>query len=84
MCHYFDLIAGTSTGAIIAAALALGMKVQDITEMYLQLGQRVFQKSSFRQGFVFRAPYDEKALIEELKQSMGKQQPSVLPISIRG
>jgi hypothetical protein len=68
---WFDLIGGTSTGAIIAAALALGMKVQEITEMYLRLGQRVFQKSSFRQGF-FRALYDEKALIDELKTVYGE------------
>ena len=71
MCHYFDLIAGTSTGAIIAAALALGMKVQEITEMYLELGQRVFEKSYFRQGFL-RAIYDEKALIAELKKVYGE------------
>ncbi|HEY2919393.1 MAG TPA: patatin-like phospholipase family protein, partial [Candidatus Binatia bacterium] len=37
--HYFDLIAGTSTGAIIAAALARGMSVSDIAEKYLDLGQ---------------------------------------------
>ena len=31
LCHYFDLIAGTSTGAIIAAALACEMTVKEIT-----------------------------------------------------
>ena len=67
LCHYFDMIAGTSTGSIIAAALAIGMKVQEITEMYLELGQRVFEKSYFRQGFL-RALYDKKALIAELKK----------------
>jgi hypothetical protein len=70
LCHYFDLIAGTSTGAIIAAALALGMRVQDITRMYLQLGQRVFEKGFFRKG-IFRALYDEEALIDELKNVYG-------------
>jgi predicted acylesterase/phospholipase RssA len=70
--HYFDLIAGTSTGAIIAAALARGMSVSEIAKKYLDLGQRVFQKSWLRQGFV-RAFYDEAALIEELKQVYGAQ-----------
>ena len=70
--HYFDLIAGTSTGSIIAAALARGMSVSEIAKKYLDLGQRVFQKSWFRQGFV-RAFYDEVGLIEELKQVYGAQ-----------
>src|SRR5215475_8149542 len=67
LCHYFDLVAGTSTGSIIAAAVALGMKADDISKMYLDLGEKVFQKSFFRQG-VFRALYDQADLITELKK----------------
>src|SRR6187431_820620 len=40
--HYFDLIAGTSTGAIIAATLALGWKVEELRVKYMSLGERVF------------------------------------------
>jgi predicted acylesterase/phospholipase RssA len=67
LCHYFDLIAGTSTGAIIAAALAIGMTVSEITDKYRVLGSRVFQ-SSFLRGYHIRAKYDEGRLIEELKK----------------
>lgn len=69
---YFDLIAGTSTGSIIAAALARGMTVAEITKKYLDLGQRVFQKSWFRQGFV-RAFYDDAGLVTELKEVYGAE-----------
>ncbi len=70
LCHYFDLIAGTSTGAIIAAALAIGMSVDEITEEYRELGSRVFTRSLLRQGLL-RAKYDESRLIEELKTVYG-------------
>ena len=41
---HFDLIGGTSTGAIIAAGLALGRSVQQIKEVYFELGPAVFRK----------------------------------------
>src|SRR6185503_6160647 len=50
LCEYFDLIAGTSTGAIIAATLSLGLPVDDIRKRYLKLGDRVFERTLFRQG----------------------------------
>ncbi len=37
-----QFLAGTSTGAIITAAIAMGMKAQDIAQVYLDLGQQVF------------------------------------------
>lgn len=70
LCHYFDLIAGTSTGAIIAAALAQGWAVEQLRQKYMSLGQRVFEKSLLRQG-LFRAKYDEDKLVQELKAVYG-------------
>lgn len=68
--HYFDLIAGTSTGAIIAAALARGMTVADIAKKYMGLGQSVFEKGLLDFG-ILRAKYDADKLIEELKGVYG-------------
>jgi patatin-like phospholipase/acyl hydrolase len=39
---HFDLIAGTSTGGIIALGLGLGMKPREIVEFYLREGPRIF------------------------------------------
>jgi predicted acylesterase/phospholipase RssA len=72
LCHYFDLIAGTSTGAIIAGALATGWTVSDIRAKYVSLGKKVFEKSLLRQG-LFRAKYDADKLSEELKAVYGAQ-----------
>ena len=70
LAHYFDLIAGTSTGAIIAATLALGWTVEEIRAKYMALGNSVFRKSRLRNGLL-RAKYDEAKLEEELKKVYG-------------
>ena len=40
--HYFDLIAGTSTGGIIAIGLGLGLSAGDILKLYVEQGPAIF------------------------------------------
>ena len=42
--EHFDLIAGTSTGGIIAIGLGLGMRPREIVEFYLRHGPDIFRK----------------------------------------
>ena len=44
---YFDLIAGTSTGGIIALALGLGLPASDILEFYENAGPTIFSGNRF-------------------------------------
>lgn len=73
LCEYFDLIGGTSTGAIIAALLATGHSVDEITTMYKTLGTKIFgDKFGLLQvGAKFKANYDATPLIEELYKLFG-------------
>lgn len=43
LADHFDLIGGTSTGAIIAAGLALGWRVADVLAMYMRFAEDVFR-----------------------------------------
>jgi hypothetical protein len=43
LCDYFDYIAGTSTGAIIAAGLARGMSVAELVDFYRSSGKQMFE-----------------------------------------
>ena len=65
LAHYFDLIAGTSTGAIIAAALALGMTVDEVHAHYMALGKFVFKRTLTRWG-ALRAKFDADKVKEAL------------------
>lgn len=42
ICKYFDLVCGTSTGAIIASALAMGIPAKTILNMYMEKGKEIF------------------------------------------
>jgi uncharacterized protein len=49
LCNHFDLVFGTSTGAIIAALIALGYKVDDIHALYREHVPSVMKKLLPRQ-----------------------------------
>jgi patatin-like phospholipase/acyl hydrolase len=56
--EHFDLITGTSTGAIVAVLLSVGYSTEDILNLYTVHGEKIFQKSFFRKGW-FRPKYDD-------------------------
>ncbi len=69
---HFDLIVGTSTGAIIALGLAAGLPASDILTFYEERGPVIFSKGSFIRQ-LFRAKYDNKQLIEALREVFGER-----------
>lgn len=70
LADYFDLIGGTSTGAIIASALALGWKVERIETLYRELGNSIFESSFFRKGLL-RPKFSAKPVKKALKREYG-------------
>jgi patatin-like phospholipase/acyl hydrolase len=73
---YFDLIGGTSTGAIIASLLSLGKTVDEIRGLYMDLGNKIFgEKRNWWNPLEtykwLKANYDYKGIAEELKNSLG-------------
>ena len=44
LCDRFDLIGGTSTGAILAAGLCLGLRASELAKFYLDFGKEIFTK----------------------------------------
>lgn len=66
----FDLIGGTSTGAIIATALAIGLSAREIRDFYLELAPKIFRRSRMRL-VGFQAKFDARVLEDELRRVIG-------------
>ena len=66
----FDYVAGTSTGAIIAACVSLGMSVAEMRRFYLDSGRAMFDKNSLLARF--RSKFDDDRLADKLKEVIGK------------
>lgn len=67
---FFDLIGGTSTGAIIAAALARGLSVAEVASFYRDFGEEAFTKRSIFQRW--KSLYVEGGLAAKLQHTFGK------------
>lgn len=68
ICDYFDMLLGTSTGAIIAAALAVRIPAKKILNLYLEKGKDIFPKERWK---LFKGRYDAEPLKNELMQIFG-------------
>lgn len=68
---YFDLIAGTSTGSIIAVGLAMGMKVDELVRLYLKYSPSIFPKTR-RKGLLVNK-YDAAPLEKLLAEVVGDE-----------
>ena len=79
---YFDLIAGTSTGGIIALGLGAGLPGADLADLYIRRGREIFPP--YRTGFlgkaqrrigdacrVFRYRYDRDGLMGVMQDVLG-------------
>lgn len=79
---HFDLIAGTSTGGIIALGLAAGLTAGDLEQLYIERGNEIFPP--YGPGFIgrigrrlsawrrlLRYSYDQSALADVLRERLG-------------
>lgn len=69
LCDYFDYIAGTSTGAIIAAGLSRGMSVADLIQFYVDAGPAMFDKQWLIKRL--KALYKADPLKQKLQEVFG-------------
>jgi hypothetical protein len=67
---YFDLIGGTSVGAIIGAGLALGQSTEQVAATFRSMGPRLFRQKGVRIPF-FQARFDPKVLEGLLYEEFG-------------
>jgi hypothetical protein len=80
LCDWFDLIGGTSTGAIIAGALTLGYRASDLKDFYLKLTPYVFVSRFWRVPYL-QAKFDTRLLrhrIEEVVRGRDLSSPDLL------
>jgi uncharacterized protein len=69
---FFDYFGGTSTGAIIAAGLALGRSVDELNTLYEDHGSAMFSKSSIWLRWLY-ASFKYRPVMQMLKREIGEQ-----------
>jgi uncharacterized protein len=69
LADWFDYVAGTSTGAIIAAGLACGMTVDELRDLYARHGEEMFDRAGVVRRLQYR--YDSERLEQMLQDTFG-------------
>src|SRR6516165_7546336 len=67
LADYFDYVAGTSTGAIIATLVALGHSTDEIRDFYIKSGAEMFEKARLWERFRTKFRNDKlSAMLQEI------------------
>src|ERR1051326_2246844 len=66
--QHFDLIAGTSTGGIIAIALALGIPAQEVLDLYLSKASEIFGSKRAWYKRLLNAAHDRTNLEKSIRE----------------
>ncbi|MEA3208434.1 MAG: hypothetical protein QOE70_1491 [Chthoniobacter sp.] len=74
LADYFDYVAGTSTGAIIATLVALGYDTDTIRDFYLRSGKEMFQPAAIWERLSNK--FDDDNLSRMLKEILNKGEPA--------
>ena len=69
LADYFDYVAGTSTGAIIATLIALGYSIDETRDFYLRSGTEMFHKARLWERF--RTKFEDDKLSQMLRDVIG-------------
>jgi patatin-like phospholipase/acyl hydrolase len=69
LADYFDYISGTSTGAIIATGLSIGMTVDDILKFYREAGAQMFVKANLLKRLRYK--FEDEPLADLLRKVFG-------------
>ncbi len=70
LADWFDFVCGTSTGAIIATCISLGMSTDQLRKFYLDSGPMMFEKSSLTKRL--RYSYTDEPLARMLREQINK------------
>src|SRR6478609_4961366 len=65
LAQYFDYVAGTSTGAVIATCLSLGMRVDEIRTFYLDSAELMFEKAALFKRLRYK--FEDEPLANKLR-----------------
>src|SRR6185312_2006937 len=69
---YFDLVGGTSTGAVIAGALALGYRTSQVKDFYLRLAPYAFKRRKWSIP-VLQPKFDARGLRKQIEDVVGSR-----------
>jgi len=72
LCDYFDLVGGTSTGAILACAVALGYSAPEIEQIFRPIASSVFKRSVWRL-LRLQPKFDTRAMRNEIQRLVGNR-----------